>query len=215
MAIGVFGGTFDPIHLGHLRLARALRDELQLAEVRLIPTGQPPHRPHPQTAPAHRLAMLQLAIADEVGLYADDREIRRPRLCYTVETLQEIRAEIGAQMPLYCLIGADSFVHLHTWHQWRQLFTLAHLVVAWRPGFAPDQLDDAVAQEWKHRQASDFAKQSPAGTIRALSLAPADFSATTIRATFARGATPADQLTPQVLDYIRHHRLYPNTNGTL
>lgn len=207
--IGIFGGTFDPVHLAHLRLARAFRDELGLDQVRLIPAGQPYHRSaRPQASAAQRLAMLEAALAGEPGLVSDAREIRRPRHAYTVETLEELRAELGAQTELWFLIGADSLEKLHGWHRWPQLLQLANLAVAIRPGFDAARLDPAVAAHWQARQVSDFSNRTPSGTIRALALPPITLSATDIRQQLATGQDCSALLSPPVLAYIRQHRLY-------
>jgi len=207
--IGLFGGTFDPIHAAHLRLARALRDELDLAEVRLIPAGNPYHRQEqPGADAADRLAMVEAAIAGEPRLFADDREVRRDRPAYTVETLEEVRAELGSAVPLWLLIGGDSLACLDRWQRWEELFGLANLAVALRPGFSADALPAAVARHWQARQVTDFPNQAASGTIRALTLPPVDVSATAIRARLQADG-PADGLVPDaVLAYIARHGLY-------
>lgn len=212
-SLGILGGTFDPVHRAHLRLARALRDELGLAEVRLMPAGIPPHRAAPAAAAGHRVAMARLAIADEPGLTVDPRETLRATPCYTVETLEELRAELGPDVPVWWLIGGDQLAGFATWHRWRDILALCHLAVAARPGWEPDEasLPPELAERWQARQAIDFANLPPAGRIRALSLSPVDVSATAIRADLAAGGTGLGQLAPAVLDYIRRHRLYqPN-----
>ncbi|TCP13664.1 nicotinate-nucleotide adenylyltransferase [Crenobacter luteus] len=208
-AVGVFGGTFDPIHAGHLRLARALRDELSLSEVRLIPAGDPYHREAAPLASAEqRLAMARLAVAGEPGLVVDEREVRRGRPSYTVETLAELRAELGPDVPIWCLIGGDSLAQLATWRRWRELFALAHLAVALRPGFDPATLPEPVAAEWRQRQVSDFPNRTPSGTIRALTLPPMDISATDLRARLGQGAAVDGLIAPAVLAYIEAGHLY-------
>jgi nicotinate-nucleotide adenylyltransferase len=208
-AVGVFGGTFDPIHAAHLRMARAFRDELNLAEVRLIPAGNPYHRnAQPAASAEHRLKMVQLAIAAEPGLIADDREIRRERPAYTVETLESLRTELGPEVPLWCLIGADAFLGLARWYRWRDLFALANLAVALRPGSALGQLPPLLADEWKSRQVSDFPNRTPSGTIRALTLPPVELSATELRTKLAAGEPVDSLLDPEVANYIRSHGLY-------
>ncbi|MCW3480268.1 nicotinate-nucleotide adenylyltransferase [Neisseriaceae bacterium JH1-16] len=209
VGLGLFGGTFDPIHAAHLRLARALRDELDLAEVRLTPAGDPYHRSEqPGANAAHRLAMVEAAIAGEPRLTVDDREVRRQRPAYTVETLEELRAELGPTEPLWLLIGGDSLATLDSWWRWEDLFGLANLAVALRPGFSVDALPAAVARHWQVRQVTDFPNQAASGTIRALTLPPVDVSATAIRARLQAGG-PADGLVPDaVLAYIARHGLY-------
>ena len=132
--IGIFGGTFDPIHYGHLRLAQEIAESLRLAEIRLIPGGTPPHRAAPQVSSQQRLEMVRLAAAGNPLFTVDDREVKRSGPGYTIETLTELRREAGATQPLCVLLGADAFLELATWHRWHELFGLAHLIVAHRPG---------------------------------------------------------------------------------
>src|SRR5579863_5037302 len=132
--IGVFGGTFDPIHCGHLRTAFELWQELQLAEVRFLPTGSPPHRDKLYASAELRLQMVQAAVADQAGFVVDDREVRRSGLSYSVDTLSELRRE-NPRTPLCLLLGMDAFLGLPNWHRWREILDLAHVVVATRPGW--------------------------------------------------------------------------------
>lgn len=206
--IGLYGGTFDPIHTAHLRLARALRDELALDSVRLIPSGVPPHRPPPHASADHRLAMARLAVTGEPGLDVDARELTPGASGYTVDTLAALRREVGPTLPLWWLIGADQLAGLERWHRWQDLLTLANLAVAARPGFGSLPLPPAVDALWQSRQATDFANFPAAGRIRALTLSPVDVSATAIRADLAAGGDGLGALPPAVLGYIRRHRLY-------
>jgi nicotinate-nucleotide adenylyltransferase len=132
--IGLFGGTFDPVHYGHLRTALELWQALGLAEIRFMPTGSPPHRHHTYAAPEHRLAMVQAAVADQPAFTVDDREVRRTGISYSIDTLTELRAE-NKDRSLCLLLGMDAFLGLPNWHRWRELFDLAHVVVAHRPGW--------------------------------------------------------------------------------
>ncbi len=132
--IGIFGGTFDPIHYGHLRTAFELWQALGLKEVRFMPTGDPPHRDAPLADAAQRLAMVRAAVADQSAFVVDDRETRREGLSYSVDTLAELRREYP-QRSLCLLLGMDAFLGLPTWHRWRELPDLAHIVVAHRPGW--------------------------------------------------------------------------------
>jgi nicotinate-nucleotide adenylyltransferase len=137
--IGIFGGTFDPIHNGHMRTALELRDSLHLAEVKFLPAGNPPHRDQTQATAEMRLAMVQAATGDEPGFSVDDREVRRTGLSYSVDTLTELRAE-HPDRSLCLLLGMDAFLGLPGWHRWREILALAHVVVAHRPGWkAPTQ----------------------------------------------------------------------------
>ncbi|MCC7460854.1 MAG: nicotinate-nucleotide adenylyltransferase [Gammaproteobacteria bacterium] len=132
--VGIFGGTFDPIHYGHLRTAFELVQGLALAQVRFLPTGDPPHREAPLAPGALRLEMVQAAVAGEAAFAVDDREIRRTGRSYTFDTLTELRTELPGR-PLCLLLGMDAFLGMPSWHRWREIFDLAHVVVAHRPGW--------------------------------------------------------------------------------
>jgi len=134
-----YGGTFDPVHCGHLAVARAARDALA-AEVRLVPAADPPHKDATHADAAQRAEMLELAIDGAPGLCVDRRELGRPGPSYSVDTLRELRAEFGPARPLAWLVGGDSLLQLHTWHRWRELFGLAHVLAVPRPG-APLEAD--------------------------------------------------------------------------
>ena len=132
--IGIFGGTFDPIHYGHLRTGFELKQALKLAELRFMPAGNPPHREHTVAGNEQRLQMVRAAIEDQPGFVVDDREMHKSGPSYTVETLTELRREYHDR-PLCLIIGMDAFLGLPKWHRWRELLELAHLVVAHRPGW--------------------------------------------------------------------------------
>lgn len=205
--LGVFGGTFDPIHYGHLRLAEDMADALGLERVLFIPAGQPPHRGAPRTEARHRLAMVRRAVAGNPRFVADAREVERDAPSYTVDTLTELRAELGNERPLWLLLGADAFLALPTWHDWRRLFGLANIAVAARPGALlldaasfPTMLGDEVAQRRD--------RSGPAGGVRIRQTPPLDISATAIRDTLARGGSARYWLPDSVLDYIHEHQLY-------
>jgi nicotinate-nucleotide adenylyltransferase len=212
--IALLGGTFDPVHYGHLRFADDVRRALRLPEVRLVPAGDPPHRDAPAAPAASRLAMLRLAVAEFPGLVVDDRELRRAGKSYTVATLTELRREYP-EAPLLLLLGADAFRGLPTWHRWREIFDLAHLVVVERPGvdLAPS-LPPALRPIWDERRNDDPAilLSRPAGAIYVQPIAPVAVSATTIREALAHGEVPGRPgrglLPPAVLAYIDLHHLY-------
>jgi nicotinate-nucleotide adenylyltransferase len=132
--IGVFGGTFDPIHYGHLRTAFELWQALRLAQVRFLPAGNPPHREAPLADSTLRLEMVRAAVAGQSGFMVDDREIHREGMSYTIDTLIELRADFP-ERSLCLLLGMDAFLGMPTWHRWRELFDLCHVVVAHRPGW--------------------------------------------------------------------------------
>ena len=219
--VALLGGTFDPVHYGHLRFADDARRALGVAEVRLVPARDPPHRSGPAAPAADRLAMLRLGAAEFPGLAIDERELARPGKSYTVLTLEELRGEDPAR-PLLLLVGADAFRGLPTWHRWREIFALAHVVVVARPGVAlAADLPEPLAAEWHARRTGDPAAlfSAPAGVIYEARVSPQPISATVIRAQLARGPAgraAVDGLLPRdVLTYIDRHRLYsPPTDAT-
>ncbi|MBB3277519.1 MULTISPECIES: nicotinate-nucleotide adenylyltransferase [Pseudoxanthomonas] len=210
-----YGGTFDPVHNGHLAIARAARDELDTL-VALTPAADPPHRAPPGANAAQRARMLELAIDGEVGLHVDRRELRRAlrqpeRRSYTVDTLRELRGELGARTPIAWLVGADSLVGLPTWHEWRDLFELAHFVVAERPGSPldgelPVELAATIAGRWT-TDAGDL-RASPAGRIHRLHQPLQPESASDVRRRIAEGWPWEDLVPPAVSAYIADERLY-------
>ena len=212
--VAIFGGTFDPIHFGHLRLAQELAESIRLEEVRFMPGGTPPHRALPQVTAAQRLDMARLALGDNPLFKIDDREVRRSGPGYTVDTLTEVRRELGAVRPLCLLLGADAFLELATWHRWHELFTLAHIVIAHRPGFPPEswpaRMPEPLAREYSARlMRQPFAIHlSPAGGIVTQAIAALDISASMIRDSLARGVSPRYLLPDPVLVYIRSNGLY-------
>jgi nicotinate-nucleotide adenylyltransferase len=212
--IGVLGGTFDPIHYGHLRLAEELGEQLRLEEVRLVPSGTPPHRSAPAVAAEHRVAMTRLAAAGNARFRVDEREVHRAGPGYTVDTLKELRAEAGDARPLALLLGADAFLELATWHRWREIFLLAHVAVAHRPGFPVGEWTARMPQPLAHEYAARRMQQplavhlSAAGGIVVVPFTALDISATAIRDMMRAGASPRYLLPGAVLDYIRSHHLY-------
>lgn len=211
--IGIFGGTFNPIHYGHLRLAEEMLELAGLQEIRFIPTGTPPHRNMPHISAQQRSEMVKLAIADQPAFVLDEREVKRAAKCYTVDTLRELRAELGEQRPICLLMGGDAFLQLHTWHEWQQLFELAHIVVGYRPGFAiADRIVTAPVELRGHYQtrlcvAEDLACR-PYGKIAVLAIPKLEISATLIRSRIAEKRTIRYLLPNSVVDYIHQHHLY-------
>jgi nicotinate-nucleotide adenylyltransferase len=203
--IGIFGGTFDPVHYGHLRPALEVKEIFGLDEVRLVLSAKPPHRPAPQAPIGMRLEMLQLAVKKQPGLIIDTREIGRPGASYIVFTLESLRQEFPGQ-PLLLFIGSDAFNQLTKWHQWQRLFDFAHIVVLTRPGFSAMQLDDFFAV----RQVADKQElsQNLAGKLYFQPITQLDISATKIRDMVANNRNPAFLLPDAVLAYIKLHELY-------
>ena len=206
--IAVLGGTFDPVHYGHIRSAQAIRRVLSFAEVRLIPSFQPPHRQMPQCSAEHRLAMLRIAVDKLDGIAADDREISRRGPSYTVETLASLRAEVGA-VPVAFVMGMDAFGLLSEWYQWRTITELAHIVVLQRPGH-PIDLHDEMSRWVAERKSSNIndLRDNKAGCVAFLELAQIPVSSTEIRDVLHRGEVPQDKLPQAVITYIKYHGLY-------
>jgi len=214
--IGVMGGTFDPVHFGHLRLAQEAAEILGLERVRWVPTGRPWHRTQPRSAARHRLEMVRLAIRRNRLFEVDDAEIREGSPGYTVETLERLRKKFGPRRPLVLLLGTDAFRGLTTWERWRNLFDLAHVFVAQRPGHSltPGGMPAALASEWRRRAGTPAAlRQRPAGAVVTYGTTALDISASAIRAHFAQSRSPRYLLPSVVLDYIRKHGLYSSDNG--
>lgn len=209
--LGIFGGTFDPIHYGHLRPALELRDQLALSEVRFIPASVPPHRGEPTASAQQRLAMLQLALQGCAGMSIDERELHRDGPSYMADTLRSLRSEVG-ERPLVLLLGLDAFLGLPSWHAWHSIIEQAHIAVATRPGWQSEQLlqESPLAQLWRERLCDDAAPlhQTPAGRIVMVEVTPLDISATKIREQLQRGRSPRFLLPDNVLDYIERNRLY-------
>lgn len=210
-----YGGTFDPVHAGHLAIARGARDALGCT-IRLMPAADPPHREAPGANAAQRAEMLDLAIAGEAGLRVDRRELRRDGPSYSVDTLRGLRAAYGPQAPLALLVGADSLLGLPGWHQWTALFDLAHFVVADRPGSALDaRLPPALAQALEGRWVDDpqALSAAPAGRLLRLHQPLHPGSATRVRQRIAAGEAWRDLVPAAVADYIVGHGLYGADGG--
>jgi nicotinate-nucleotide adenylyltransferase len=211
--IGLLGGSFDPIHVGHLQLARDARDRLGLQELRLIPAAQPWQKA-PITDAAHRARMVALAIEGEPGLVLDMQEIARGGPTYTIDTLRALRTAVGQAQPLVLVIGADQMSRLDTWRDWTALADLAHIAVAQRNG-QPPALNPALAAWYAaHHAPVDAVHRAPAGAVVDLPMRPVDASATEVRALLAAPPSQArdlrlSRLVPAaVLLYIRREDLY-------
>ncbi|OYY95628.1 MAG: nicotinic acid mononucleotide adenylyltransferase [Hydrogenophilales bacterium 28-61-23] len=216
--MGLLGGTFDPIHYGHLRLAEELAEELNIGQVRFIPAGHPPHRGQPRAAAAHRLEMTRLAVAGNPRFVLDKREIARESGAagpsYSVDTLADLRAELPPRTPLVLFMGSDAFLGLTTWHQWRRLFDLAHIAVAHRPGYSlaswEDALPDPLRTLLSTRRCDQAAelKEKPAGLVFLHTITQLDISASQIRDRALRGKSLRYLLPESVIDYIHENHLY-------
>lgn len=202
------GGTFDPVHCGHLRSAVEVRELLRFDQVRLIPAHVPPHRTQPLGTSAQRLHMLQLAIADEPGLVADGRELERSGPSYTFDTLTELRVELGDRIALSLIVGMDAFAELDTWHRWRELLDVANIVVIARPGSGLPTRGDVAELLQRHRVDADALRQQVSGAIAVVELTPLPISATAIRTLIRNGKSPRYLLPDPVWCFIREHNLY-------
>jgi nicotinate-nucleotide adenylyltransferase len=203
--IGIYGGTFNPVHYGHLRTALEVSEKFALDELRLLPCAQPAHRAEPEVAAAERLQMLQLAIRDYPSLSCDTRELERTGPSYMVDTLATIRAEI-ADTPLLLFIGTDAFNVLTSWHRWQALFDYAHIIVMTRPGFKSNALLDFYID----RQVDDrySLKSCHSGKIYFQQVTQLDISASLIRKIIAERKNSSFLLPESVIEYIQENRLY-------
>jgi nicotinate-nucleotide adenylyltransferase len=210
--IGLLGGTFDPIHIGHLRAAVEVREALQLDELKLIPSARPPHRDTPQVDALQRLAMVRVATEGVSGLSVDERELLRETPSWSIDTLESLRAELPAETQLFLLLGWDAFCGLPDWHRWEELLTHCHLVVLQRPDAdaeAPEVLRDLIAA----RSVTDpQLLDGPGGKIAFVWQTPLAISATQIRQLLASGRSARFLLPDSVLNYIHAHGLYRAPN---
>ena len=206
--LALFGGTFDPVHYGHLRCADEARQKLGLKKLYLLPAGTPPHRGTPKATTKQRLEMLHLAQPEFPQLVIDDRETLRSGPSYMVDTLQELRTEYP-QRPLLLLIGQDAANHLHSWFHWEQLFELAHIVILTRPGAKAEYRSD-LARKIQRRLSTDVQSlsHSDAGGVLYLEVTTIDVSATSIKSIIRLGRSPQSMLPGVVLDYINEKQLY-------
>jgi nicotinate-nucleotide adenylyltransferase len=231
--IGVLGGTFDPVHFGHLRTAMELLEHLELDRMLLVPVGVPPHRAQPSAGALQRLHMLRLAVRGDPRLQVDDRECRKAETAYTVDTLRQLRSEVGDGVALSFCVGADAFIGMSHWHRWQELPSLAHIVVMSRPGWhLPDDL--GALECWRDRfvlsgsgsssdsfPASDGfpsrdssagepdrLREQGAGRIVFVALTPMDISATGVRHRIALGQSARFLVPDSVWRYIQRNGLY-------
>lgn len=207
--IGILGGTFDPVHYGHLRIALDALQILGLQELRLMPCQQSPLRDEPKVTGEQRMAMLELAIAGEPGLVADGRELQRQGPSFSVDTLRDIREDFP-DAPLCLILGMDAFIDFAKWKDWQQIFTLAHVVVVQRPGSELQFNDVTLQQEFeqRHCQQEDELASDKAGKIFLLEATRLEISATQVRALVAAGNSARYLLPDPVWQYVQQHGLY-------
>lgn len=205
MRIGLYGGTFDPPHLGHTHAALAAHQGLSLDQTHMILAARPDHRDQPQTPNTHRWEMLRLACLDHPELEADATELERPGKSYAIDTLESFRQR-QPDAQLCWILGMDSYVTLPSWHRWQELLALGHLVVLQRPGHQGSIDQPLQRVEQTHR--SDSLGTAPAGRILYLSAAMKEVSASAVRRLREAGGDPEHLLDPRVWSYIKEHRLY-------
>ncbi|MBT8765410.1 nicotinate-nucleotide adenylyltransferase [Metapseudomonas boanensis] len=210
--IGLFGGTFDPVHIGHLRGALEVAEQFAFDELRLVPSARPPHRDTPQVSAKDRLEMVRLAVEGVPPLLVDDRELKRDRPSWTIDTLESVRSELAADDQLFLLVGWDAFCGLPTWHRWNELLEYCHILVLQRPDAdseAPEALRDLLAA----RSAADPQSiQGASGQIAFVWQTPLAVSATQIRQSLAEGRSVRFLVPDSVLAYIHAHGLYRAPN---
>lgn len=209
--IGVLGGTFNPVHIGHLRSALEVAEEFAFDELRLIPSARPPHRDAPAVSAEDRLALVRLAVEGVELLRVDDRELLRERPSYSIETLESLRGELGEQVQLFLLLGWDAYCGLPSWHRWQELLDHCHILVLQRPDAdseAPEALRDLQAAR---SVADPQAMSGPAGQISFVWQTPLAISATRIRQLLASNRSVRFLVPDAVLAYINAHGLYRAT----
>ncbi|MDX1459474.1 MAG: nicotinate-nucleotide adenylyltransferase [Xanthomonadales bacterium] len=206
--VAIFGGTFDPVHQGHLRAAESARDALGLSEIRLLPAGTPPHRPAPVASAAQRESMLRLALGSRPGLVLDDRELRRPGPSYMVDTLCSLSEKYPGR-PLWLLLGEDAARGLEQWHRWEVLLSLCQLVILTRNG-AGDGDDRPFPAWWDERRVSDVKslRRGRAGQLLECPIDSLPISSSRIRDLLSRRGSVRFLLPDPVLEFIERERLY-------
>ncbi len=212
--VGILGGTFDPIHNGHLRLAEEVAGLLDLKQIRFIPTGTPPHRAQPAASNQQRAEMVRLAIAGNPRFVMDERELLRAGQSYSFDTVTELRTTLPPRTPVVLMMGADAFLSLPGWHRWRELLEICHIVVAQRPGYSVTSWESALGPElWEafaSRSVVNMAplRRLPGGRIAIHTMTALDISASLLRSQLRSGVSPRYLLPDAVLEYIHRHGLY-------
>ena len=204
--VGIFGGTFDPIHNGHLKVADAVRKQLPMDKVLFIPARLPLLRVKPLADPVHRLEMVRLAVDGWPGFETDDREIRREGPSYSVVTIEELRQELPS-IPLCLILGIDTVLHLTEWHRWTELLELAHIVVMGRPGWC---LPNVLPNWWiqSRTDTGDDLAKCAAGSVVCVDVPQLNISSTGVRTEILQGTVSTEILPEAVVNYIMDHALY-------
>ncbi len=209
--IGLLGGTFNPIHNAHLRLAQELADALNFSEVRFIPSANPPHKTAPKISAQHRAAMVQLAITNNSLFKLDTRELDRTGVSYTIDTLISLQEELGGSVALCLMMGSDAFSKLNTWHRWQALLDYCHIILVQRPASAtqPKLAEELSVLLHNHytENISDLTNEN-AGYIHMQKITALDITSTNIRAQLVAGVSPRYLMPDNVIAYIKNNNLY-------
>lgn len=206
--IGLFGGTFNPVHFGHLRLALEVRQTLALDQVRLLPCHKPAHRGAPEVSSRARVEMLRLALQSCPELSLDERELNRDGPSYSLETLQSLRAELGPEVSLIWIMGSDSFAGLDSWHGWHELLDWGHILVVARPGYELPRQGPVAELLDQRRAEADVLGEQPSGAIVVQKLRLLPISATEIRTQIGQHQSPQFLLPESVWQFIQQQGLY-------
>jgi len=209
--IGLLGGTFNPIHFGHLRMAQELAESLSLNSVKFIPSANPPHKPPPQVSAEHRAAMVQLAIADNPQFQFDGRELSRTGASYTIETLESLRDELGNGTSLILIMGSDAFTKFNTWHRWQEIIRLCHIALVQRPASTNKESLTKELETFLHNHYTEHAEdlhESSAGLVTMQAITPLEISSTAIRQALQLKHSARYLMPEKVLDYIAAKQLY-------
>ena len=204
--VGVFGGTFDPIHNGHLETVRAVREVCGLERILFIPAATPPHRDAPGATPQQRMEMVALAIADDRRFILDDREFRRPPPSYTYHTLSSLAEDMPGSVCCF-ILGIDALLNIDSWYRWQDVLEMANFIAMGRPGFSPPS---PLPQWWQQRSIASARElgNKTGGQILEVNIAPRADSATQIRQGIANGEDVSAMIPKPVWQYIRTHNLY-------
>ena len=212
--VGIFGGTFDPIHYGHLRIAEEIVETVGLQKMYFVPAGIPRLRHSPVASPQHRVEIVRLAIQKNPDFVLDEREIYRDSVSYSIDTAREFKQEFGEEVRLCLVLGADAFIKLSEWNNWKELFNLCHFLVSTRPGYTltiikellSKELREECSQRWVSN--TESLKKNASGLIFIASTTMLDISATTIRAHIAVGRSVRHLVPSVTVNYISENKLY-------
>ncbi len=209
--VGILGGTFNPIHYGHLRMAQELADALKLSEVRFIPSANPPHKDDVMVSAEHRAKMVELAIADNPLFTLDDCELKREGTSYTIDTLIELHESLSGETALCLMMGTDAFVKFNTWHRWQSILDYAHIILVQRPGMQPQEklpseLETLLRDHYT--ELHDDLVHENAGFITMQAISAQDISSTRVRELMGRGESVRYLVPDEVVRYIEKQKLY-------